>query len=375
MEEQPQVKARTDPENFTRYLVLKKLGQDIFTGSNLVNEGTVSEDDVILSRKFVAQAITETSRTSGLPVRGSWIEHTLIAPELGRKLAEAVKEKGVDLNPQELEFSLYLHDISILFNFLHLKRDLDGDALQLAMGVPKEIVQRGFSLPSLARSLIKGTSPEEFFESLSPLQRLHFLTDNIGKLTSDGKLFTLEAYYQYLDSYVANLQKRKSSPWPSVNMDIEAGQINKGLPKDFGRTVIDKTVEWLESLGVDQEEIRKTLVEQNYGPKFIIVAENNDGEHPRALQQILKAKQYRVRNFVTPSQEPTREDFWQTAKSLHAGETEVWLTEKDPLTILDNCLPSQNLKSKEPPENIQYPNNALGVVIGSDGKLFTYFFL
>jgi broad specificity phosphatase PhoE len=277
-ETKPPIRAIEDPRAVERYEVLKRLGKNFFTDSYLVETGVVSEKDVTLARDFLAQVAQEIMP----PVYATWWEHTLIAPKLARRLAEATAAKGVDINPPELEFLLLLHDFGrLVIPAAFLRNDLICNRLLVEIGIPREIINKGFSLNSLMELATKNGNPKTYFESLTPTQRLHFLADNLGKRSPQGKLFNLQIFYDYLEEQEARLGElekdekkgKRENPWPSIHLGI-TGRKASARQGFLGRTVVDQTVEWLKNLGVDFQKIRQYLVD--YGPKFVIIVRHGE---------------------------------------------------------------------------------------------------
>lgn len=276
-------------EVFERYHRLKEFGRAHFAQSDIVKNGTVSEKDVFLARDFLANATTEVNP----PVWATFWEHTIIAPELGKRLSREAEGKITGIDPKKIEFLLWLHELGRLVTpKAYLRNDLVDHRLLLEFGIPKETAQQ---LPStkilmdsaaklkLNTEQLRGKSPFtqeqtelalEYFNSLSPTQRIVNLADNLGKRNEKG-LFDVPSFLAYLRNQEGRYSQK--SLWPSEAHAIPV-RPDSAVLQAF---VIEKTLEWLKENGVNFEEIRKGLVD--YGPKMVIIARHGELNNPKNI--------------------------------------------------------------------------------------------
>lgn len=274
----------------SRYEILKAIGVKKFFDSHIVKTKKVDLGDLALARDFVQEGITAVNP----PVFATFFEHLIIAPDLGKRIVKSLNGKIKDLAENEIEFLLWLHDLGRLVNPAEFFRnDLVNDRLLSESGIHKDLIQK---LPPLRTMLQIGKmldcTPQQlggsealrvnqekilsdYFDLLTPAQRVVFLADNLGKRDENGNLFDLQKFLQYLRSYQNNYPE--SSQWPSVDWAMER------LPAGIivSRAIVERTVSWLELLGVDLNKILFAL--QNYGPKFVIVGRHGDFLNPSGL--------------------------------------------------------------------------------------------
>ena len=96
----------------------------------------VTQKDVYLAEEFLAKSAKETNP----PVWASYWEHVLLAPELGRRVAEEAVSKGIDVNPSNSEFLLWLHDVGVEVTPRYLRKDFVGDQILIRAGIPREVL-------------------------------------------------------------------------------------------------------------------------------------------------------------------------------------------------------------------------------------------
>ena len=271
-----------------KYEAIKKLGKVLFTQSNVVKTGKVAQEDIETVKQFLTKAITAVNPE----VLASYFEHVIIAPELGRRITKEIEVRGLrfEVNKDEVEFLLWLHEIGRLVDpGGYLRNDLIDEHLLIEFGLAKSLIQ---NLPPIRTFLQVGKMLEleneqihgeknlnsnqekiisDYFNLFTPTQRIIFLADNFGKRNEDGKLFNLQTLLSYIrmqeDRY-----KDEDEKWISVRRP--AGAI-------LAIKIIEKTIEWLEGLGIDFENILNSL--QDYGPKFIIVSRHGELYNPNNI--------------------------------------------------------------------------------------------
>jgi len=289
LQEEQQLKIKEDPKAVERYNTLKSLGKEILGSSDTIRTGSITDKDVERAKTLLAKSATETQP----PVFSTYWEHIFVAPELGKKIAHQAVQNGLSINPLEIEFLLYLHDIGrFVTPGAYIRNDFMGDRLLHEVGVPKSVRD---NLPPIGKLLVaaeelnfsedqltfqRGLDPEQmiqankYFESLSPTQRIIDFADNLGKRGPNG-LFDLQSFMSYLKSEESRYDQ--TSDWSSVHWAIPRRQAGAVLQA----CVTEKTVKWLEDLGVDLNLIRNSLL--NYGPKFVVVVRHGELENPRGI--------------------------------------------------------------------------------------------
>lgn len=282
-------KVYEDPQAIKRYEILKPLGREILGASDTIMAGTITEEDKNKAKEFLSLGAKETNPE----VWASYWEHMLIAPELGRRIGRRVAE-SLGINPSEIEFLLYLHDIGrLVVPGAYLRNDFIGDRLLAEAGVPKGVSK---NLPSVARLMIAAEAldlsddqrrfqqpltgqqqqkAEDYFEQLSHEQKIVNFADNLGKRGADGRLFDTEGFIAYLKSQEGRYVNLSS--WPSINWAIPRRQDGAVLQAE----TIQKTAEWLENLGINISEILASMSE--YGPRFMVVARHGELYNPRGI--------------------------------------------------------------------------------------------
>lgn len=272
------------PAVIERYETLKRLGKKVFAESNAVRTGLVSGEDVVLARKLLAQGAQETNP----PVWATFWEHTFIAPEMGKRSAEKAQNHGVDIDPNEVEFHLWLHEIGrIVTPAAYFRNDLIDERLLSEFGLPKNILGKAFSIKSFFQTAeqlhLTGAKPLDqnqqeaavnFFNSLAPTQRIINLADNLGKRDEKG-LFDLASFLRYLRTQ--EVKYDQESPWPSVKWVLPKRPASAILQA----FVVEETVKWLKNSGVNFEEIQEDLT--NYGPKMVVVVRHGELENPKGM--------------------------------------------------------------------------------------------
>jgi len=272
------------PDAIERYNKLKALGESLIGVSETLRRGIVAEEDVARAREFLAKGARETNP----PVWANYWEHILIAPELGRRIATAVQRAGLAINPLEIEFMLWLHDIGRLVTPAeYLRNDLIGDRLLRGCGVTNRLLKNSppiAELMAVAERLKFSfqeqlTSEQEkeaqkYFDSLSPAQRITNYADNFGKRGPNG-LFNLNVFVTYLTLQEGRYDQE--SQWASVKWAIPRRQAGAVLQAH----VIGKTLDWFQEIGVDLKDIQNEL--KDYGPKIVVIARHGELNNPTGI--------------------------------------------------------------------------------------------
>jgi broad specificity phosphatase PhoE len=269
----------------SQYKKLETLGKKLFAGQKLTQE-TIGKEQVELAEKFLSQGAKETNPE----VLASYWEHVLLSPELGKRIAEKMGSEPA-VNPNAVEFLLFLHDIGRLLSpSEYFRNDLIGDRLLLATGLSKDLIA---DLPPLGRISVLADEEEftneqlnfsesltkdqeetiqKYFLSLTPTQRIINLADNLGKRNGNG-IFNLAAFEEYLKTQEKRYEHE--SRWACVHWAI-ARRRGAALLQYY---LVKKTIDWLESLGVEIGKILESL--KDYGPKFVLIIRHGELENPK----------------------------------------------------------------------------------------------
>lgn len=286
MEDKNTLRVVENPVVVERYDKLKALGKRLFTGIEINDPIGIVPAHVELARKFM----TEGAKIANPEVWASYWEHVIIAPELGKRIAQKLLPTNSGINPAEVEFLLWLHDIGRLVSpAAYLRNDLIGDRLLKEAGLPRETIAE---LPDIGKLMVKADELEltedqsffkedfnpdqkklaqEYFDSLTPVQRIVNLADNLGK-RQDGEIFDVEKLILYLKNQEGRYDLE--SHWASIHWAIprrRAGAVLQAY-------TIQKTAEWLKNSGVDINEILGKL--KDYGPKFVLIARHGELDNP-----------------------------------------------------------------------------------------------
>ncbi len=268
-----------------KYKVLKKLGKELFAQSDVAKVGNVSSDDIEIAKEFLKRAITATNPG----VLSLYFEHIIIAPELGKRIVDALGDKSYELGVrrEEVEFLLWLHEIGRLVDPAeYLRNDLIEEHLLKDFGIPEELINqmppietmlKVVQMMNLQENQIQGQEKlnseqekiaRDYFYLLSPTQKLIFFADKKKKKSLNGDIFNFERYITYLRTYATNYPNSEFS-------DEIRGTVILTI------YIIEKTISWFEALGLSYEAILDGL--QNYGPKFVIVARHGIFLNPSGL--------------------------------------------------------------------------------------------
>lgn len=271
-----------DPAAVSRYDAIKRLGRDIFRGSD-IEAGKITEDHILLAKNLLAEAAFEANPA----VLAPYWEHILIAPKIGRRVAEDIKAKGIEVDPKKVEFVLWLHEIGrVVTDRVYMRNDRIANRIMREIGIPAGVYQSLTSSEKLMATAEKmGLTPgqyswrepltmqqelmaEAYFNSQTTEQRLTNLADNLGKRTPAGQLFDLAVFIDYLKSQESRYVQQ--SDWPSVAWAIARRPQGAFLQG----TTVERTAKWLKDLGVDYRKISEDLADS--GAKFLVVVRHGE---------------------------------------------------------------------------------------------------
>lgn len=280
-----------EPVALLRFKKLKSLGKRIFDWDR-IKGGVISQERIYQAQNFLSIGAQETNP----PVLAIYWEHVMTAVDLGKRIAQRVTEQGGEINPLEVEFLLWIHDIGRLaLPVAFYRNDLVGNRLLTDIGVPRRVTA---NLPSLGKLLEaadkmnltnkqitfeKALIPkqkklaESYFVSLSSIQRIINLADNLGKGGTRG-ILDIPSFIEYF-----KVQEKRyvdqDTAWPSIHWATYKDRRKKGAVLQV--YVIERTIQWLESMGVDFEEIRNGLLDHR--PKFVVIARHGELHNPHNL--------------------------------------------------------------------------------------------
>ena len=284
------IKKVESKEAVERYETLKSIGKNIFSESHVVKTGEVNRNDVELAKKYLKEAITATDPET----RATYFEHLMIAPELGKRIAESLP--GV--NPNEAEFFLWLHDLGRLASpGAFYRNDLITERLLYEFGIREDLrkklpplrdVEEAADSLDMTDDQIKGKLPfnqeqvkqvEDYFSSLTPTQIIINLADNLGKRDDKGGLFNLQSFHKYVQTYDARSKQddKNNISWPSVDWAVE----HRPEAARLQAFVVEKAIDWLKKQGVDIDKILAGLTD--YGPKFVAIVRHGELHNPKGI--------------------------------------------------------------------------------------------
>ncbi|OGK12093.1 hypothetical protein A3C98_04080 [Candidatus Roizmanbacteria bacterium RIFCSPHIGHO2_02_FULL_37_15] len=248
-----------------KYLLIKILGKQMFSRSNAVRTGKVTQSDIEIVKRLLIKAITTTNPE----VFASYFVHVMIAPELGRRIADKLKDKSneLDVRRDEIEFLLWLHEIGRLVDpQAYLKDELIDIKLLTEFGIAKPIIEMLLPIDKFIKAATNRKSTDSLFESLTPSQRIVNLADNFGKRDEKGKLFDLKSLSKYLKT-----EKSRYGGNPNWKPEYDLLQ----------ESIVKNTIKWLSEIGINFDQILKSLTD--YGPKFVIVSRHGELENPKNI--------------------------------------------------------------------------------------------
>lgn len=285
MENKNTLRVVENPVVVERYDKLKALGKEIFSGEPITPK-TISPEQVSLAKRF----LTEGAKTVNPEVWASYWDHVILAPELGKRIAQRLAVTDSKINPNEVEFLLWVHDIGRLVTpGAYFRNDLIGERLLREAGMSQGIIDELSSTGNLMAkademelnedqlSFKESFNPDqakfaqEYFDSLTPVQRIVNLADNLGKRQED-EIFDVEKFLSYLKSQEGRYDQE--SHFASIHWAIprrRAGAVLQAY-------TVEKTVAWLKDSGVNVSEVLDEL--KDYGPKFVLITRHGELDNP-----------------------------------------------------------------------------------------------
>ena len=227
-----------------RYSHIASAGQEYFEGTALTSDKPWSREDVLRTRQFL-EASAPFAHPKLLP---SYWEHLVIASLYSRILAEKVPCD--DLNPNEAESLLLLHDVGrLVAPHRYLRNDYIANIIYRKIGIRSAFLKK---MPSM--NDILGLSPQAFrvLEDVQEVQRITTISDNIGKKSFDGMLFDVNSMVNYDLSHQARYPE---GVWPSEKRGLNA-MTEEGKQR-FALELLLEEIEWLKrKYGIDFDFLR-----------------------------------------------------------------------------------------------------------------------
>lgn len=273
-----------------RYQELVKLGREIFSGDESLRDGIINSETVGKAESFFKKAVFQNKPE----VYASFWEHTMLAPKLGREIAEDIGKYNAYINPNEVEFILWMHEIGRLITpGDYLRNDLLADRLLIKLGVSEKVRKNFPSLTDLLETgekLCQGGKNISFDNPLDEDQRKIFddyikgmtltkiivnIADNLSKF-KDGVLFDSKIFKEYLENQ--ETRYTEESTWPSVLFALSKRKAGAILQYK----VVERTVGMLaRRCGFRYQEVREKFLD--YRPKIVIVARHGEVENPSGI--------------------------------------------------------------------------------------------
>lgn len=340
------VERMAEQDSINRYLELKATGREILSQSSVVKEGIVTRDDILLAK----QVMIEGAKLAP-PVSASFWEHVTVAPEMGKRVAREASKRDISVNPDEVEFLLWLHEAGrIVEPPAYLRESLIGDRLLKEFGIPKKTIDKLDSIVKLTQvaeeigelteAQLRFAEPytqdqeriaESYFGSLTPTQRVIKLADNLGKRDPDNNLFDLTIFRSYLKTQENRYPP--DSPWPSIRWSIPIRRDAAVLQANL----VEKILNWLNMNGVDFDKIHEGLAD--YGPRFVIFVRH--GEVIRPASGIVYNNDEVAINFGRP------EDVVHISEEGQKQMFELGEVINDRGFNISRIIPSNQVRAKE----------------------------
>lgn len=165
----------------SRLTKLVEIGRPILEQTALVQERDFTEQDVAKIKEFF-----ETSRPFIHPnVWPSYWEHVELAGMYARIFGKKLQDKGVSVNPYELEVLGMIHDIGRLISpHRYFRTNLVGESLLKRLGVMEEL--RGKQVPET--QLFGRAGNITSANQLTIEQQVLMLADHLGRRVENGSL-------------------------------------------------------------------------------------------------------------------------------------------------------------------------------------------
>jgi hypothetical protein len=285
------------PEVLTKYETLKNIGIPLFKDNIALSEGQVGPREVELAKQFLA----EGARAINPDVTASFWSHVLTAPEIGKRTAELAQKGGIDVDSNLVEFGLWFHEVGRLVtpgDFLH--NDLIADRLQVSLGIPRAVFESTDTLGKLLAhadtmelteeqlQLKDGLNDDQleqaknYFDQLSPSQRIANLADNLSKRNANG-LFDRGAFIDYLRTQEERAARLRAEGQSQLSIESPRASIAWGIQRRRAGAVlqldtIDRTINWLNDHQVDWDNVREEL--SDYDTKLEVVLRHGDLDNP-----------------------------------------------------------------------------------------------
>ena len=184
---------RVDTKSRLKKLV--EIGKPILGQTALIQERDFTDEDIAKVREFF-----ETSKPLMHPnVWPSYWEHVELASRYARIFGKKLQDKGVLVNPHELEVLGMIHDIGrIISPHRFFRTNLVGEALLKRLGVREDLI--GKQVPEMRLFGRDGNIASA--NQLTIEQQVLMLADNLGRKVEDGSLISFEQIGDLTDKQV-----------------------------------------------------------------------------------------------------------------------------------------------------------------------------
>lgn len=226
------------------------IGKSIVENSNLNKELVeLTDNDVKITNKFI-------ENISSIEDNQRLYKHLQLVSKFAKKIGTELKlqdpEKYNDLKLPELEILGLFHDTGRFFTHRWLRNDLVGKHFLKKIGIKQSLID---NLPDEREYLDK--NKDSIIEEMSLTQKIIEIADICGKRKDDGGISTFEETMNYHYNSRKNYQDviKQKSIWPSEK------KLNPDLI-DISGQVYEKIYDDFKTLGIDLEEIRKDILEE-----------------------------------------------------------------------------------------------------------------
>ncbi|HSW89393.1 MAG TPA: histidine phosphatase family protein [Patescibacteria group bacterium] len=286
------------------------LGSQLFANLRWEFRGKITEEAVGKTHELLSRSIEEIAP----PVWAVLHEHVLMAPTLGRAFADEInskkKGKGIRFDKNALVAALELHEIgSVANSSSYFHKDYVGEWIQKKSGVPEKILTIIQSMEELMRlgkvmnfsekqlafkeklSMDQEAVVKTYVRSLSLEQMVFILSDNLSKRGSDGQLFTVQGFRQYLETQE---ERYKPAPeplvklqgltsWPSTTFTGRKEGSTSAMYRRSGAVLqlcaVELIIERLQNeFGLKYETIRQEL--NGKGSKIVVLVRHEKVNNP-----------------------------------------------------------------------------------------------
>jgi HD-GYP domain-containing protein (c-di-GMP phosphodiesterase class II) len=233
------------------------LGRPLLADTNLVREGApIGPHEVVAVRKLIQTIAPVNIETSRL------YAHVHLTAKVAHKIGQQLIQKHPwlypNLNLDELKVLGLFHDLGRFFTHAWLRNELIGSHLLKKLGVREDIIRKIPSGKTYAKK--DPNNQEQIYQVLQDLsieEKIIVMADICSKRKADGGISTFDEVMQYHETSRKNYQAvtGPQSLYPSqrlLTLDVI----------DFSGKVYRELYTFFDSLGVNLEEIRRNIIEE-----------------------------------------------------------------------------------------------------------------